>query len=935
MVIKIGTLNLCLGLQNKKEIIKQIIKSELIDIMCLQETELTVNLDHNLFSFPGFNFESETCSTKSRVGIYVNTCIDYVRRIDLEIVDCHMIILDICSNPSLRVINLYRSFNPPNNQDARGFFFNQLQMIRNAMTSNTLVIGDFNLDLSRKGHCGYAFNAYFNEMDRVFEDLTLEQIVDFPTWTRTVGGQTRESTIDHIYSSNITLLSCLGSFKPCFGDHFAITLEYCTEKVPGKQVYRRSWKQYSKESLLPMLSAVDWSSTDDTVQGYWNSFENKLINVIDSLIPMCYETNNVKVEECPPRIKHLINIRKRLVRKLKRDKSIDLRNRVKTIDIEIKRYFNNKKSEQVRRTIKPNNSHSLWKAVKIAKDVNQDALPKSMNENNITIPNVTLPDRFASFFHTKILNLTRDVTIDVGVYNGEEKVTCSDYNFMDLDSVISVMKGLKPKNSEGYDRIPQRILVDGVDVLCKPVQRLMDLIYLEKNVPKQWLISKTIPVFKNKGQRKDIENYRPIANLCSTSKIFEKLVLKRMLQIQDENNVDFTGTNQHGFKRKHSTSTLSSALLSQISRALDDEEYVIVASLDLSSAFDLVNINLLIERLSKIGLPCDVIRLISSWLRERSFYVSIDGENSVLYDLLLGTVQGSILGPVLYAIFVSPMFDLEELSAFADDTFIPMSNTSLTKLITDMEKKIEAITKWLKKSGLIVNQNKTEACLFYKNDCEQVNLRIGENTISTKKSLNVLGVIFDSKLQWSDHVANTILKASRSLNALKMIRKYFTTKELLSLVTSNYFSILLYNSEIWHSSNLKIILQQKLLSASANALKMCLHYPKENVSHLNLHKITKRATPSMFNDYKCALQLFKLFNDNYPQNEWLHLNFNIINTPRQMFFEIHQTNHLRIGKNALCNKLHQLNGKVPLEWLNLSFENYKVKCKQKFLNFIE
>ena len=91
----------------------------------------------------------------------------------------------------------------------------------------------------------------------------------------------------------------------------------------------------------------------------------------------------------------------------------------------------------------------------------------------------------------------------------------------------------------------------------------------------------------------------------------------------------------------------------------------------------------------------------------------------------------------------------------------------------------------------------------------------------------------------------------------------------------------------------------------------------------------------MYNDYKCALQFFKAFNDNYPQNEWLYLNFNIINTPRQMFFEIHQTNHLRIGKNALCNKLHQLNGKVPLEWLNLSFENYKVKCKQKFLNFIE
>jgi hypothetical protein len=134
-----------------------------------------------------------------------------------------------------------------------------------------------------------------------------------------------------------------------------------------------------------------------------------------------------------------------------------------------------------------------------------------------------------------------------------------------------------------------------------------------------------------------------------------------------------------------------------------------------------------------------------------------------------------------------------------------------------------------------------------------VNLKIGENIITTKKSLNVLGVIFDSKLQMSDHVANALLKSSHSLNALKIIRKYFTTKELIALVTSNYFSILLYYSEIWHSSNLKMNLQQNLLSASANALKMCLHYPKVNVSHLKLHKITNCATPSMYNDYKCAL----------------------------------------------------------------------------------
>ena len=97
--------------------------------------------------------------------------------------------------------------------------------------------------------------------------------------------------------------------------------------------------------------------------------------------------------------------------------------------------------------------------------------------------------------------------------------------------------------------------------------------------------------------------------------------------------------------------------------------------------------------------------------------MSIGEQNSIFLDLHLGTVQGSILGPVLYAIFVSPVFDIAELSAFADDTFIPRSDSYLPRLIVDIEKTLEQITGWLKKSSLIVNQAKTESCLFYKNDC--------------------------------------------------------------------------------------------------------------------------------------------------------------------------------------------------------------------------
>jgi hypothetical protein len=137
-------------------------------------------------------------------------------------------------------------------------------------------------------------------------------------------------------------------------------------------------------------------------------------------------------------------------------------------------------------------------------------------------------------------------------------------------------------------------------------------------------------------------------------------------------------------------------LQSQIARALEDEDFVIVGSLDLSSAVDLVDTDLLVKPLVMVGLPADVIMLIRAWLNNRSFYVSIDGTNATLFDLLLGTVQGSMLEPVLYVIFVSPLFDMETFLSYADDTFISKWNSSLQNLINDVEKSLEAITKWLR-----------------------------------------------------------------------------------------------------------------------------------------------------------------------------------------------------------------------------------------------
>jgi hypothetical protein len=179
--------------------------------------------------------------------------------------------------------------------------------------------------------------------------------------------------------------------------------------------------------------------------------------------------------------------------------------------------------------------------------------------------------------------------------------------------------------------MPLRILRDGATTPSKPLSVLFHKIYEKKEIPKQWKVSKVIPLHK-KGKKEDIENYRPISNLCSITKVFKKLILLRLEEIEKENVIDLTGFEQHGFKKKRSTVTAGLTLQSIIAREMNMDSYVACSSLDLSAAFDLVNLDLLIKRLIIMGIPDDVIQLLEIWLRQRSFYVKANGKNSTILE---------------------------------------------------------------------------------------------------------------------------------------------------------------------------------------------------------------------------------------------------------------------------------------------------------------
>ena len=229
-------------------------------------------------------------------------------------------------------------------------------------------------------------------------------------------------------------------------------------------------------------------------------------------------------------------------------------------------------------------------------------------------------------------------------------------------------------------------------------------------------------------------------------------------------------------------------------------------------------------------------------------------------------------------------------------------------------------------------QGKTEICVFHNNDPPTVSIRVDNIPVKSKKSINVLGVIFDCKLNWNDQIANAICKARKSLFALRLLKKYFNFNEMRSLLDSYFYSVLYYNSELWLTPEISSVMKQSLLSISANAIRSCLNV-NYDLSFENLHKEAKKCTPKQIMLYKISLQLHRVLNSNDHQikTETIRLFEQVICSRRQLTFELYRNNDLKIGMNTAGNKFYHINKLIGLDKLNLSFVHFKKLMKIQFL----
>ena len=226
-------------------------------------------------------------------------------------------------------------------------FSKQLDVISNSINSNAVVLGDFNLNHNKRFDINYSHKNYFRLMNEKFETLNLIQIVTFDTWSRFINNTLHSSTLDHIYVKNPVLIDNLTSSVPPFGDHCLILFNIKANKRQMKSSLKRNWKLYSKEKLITELSLINWSIENDDVQSYWNSFESKLIEIVDNIFPLEPVQDIIASKlKPPPFIKHKINKRNNILRKIKSNpnNSQSAPMNLKLLNKEIKSYFHIQKS---------------------------------------------------------------------------------------------------------------------------------------------------------------------------------------------------------------------------------------------------------------------------------------------------------------------------------------------------------------------------------------------------------------------------------------------------------------------------------------------------------------------------------------------------------------------------------------------------------------
>ena len=769
------------------------------DIITLNETWLTDNkkqLDY-VSDIPGYaepTFRHRQNQRGGGVGFYVRENIKFKVRLDLtKKYNLEALCLEFQGrnkNNAYLVLTVYQ----PSSKEADKLtwlseFESMLSDILTKWTGIVFVTGDTNIDLL----CGE------KESQRRYKEIlscyNLSQLVTKPT-------RKRKTLIDHI-STNIPNKLIVTDVLQTdeISDHdtpYAI-MNVKKEKFEPRYKYIRDEKNFNLEnfkhefSQLPFNLSFAFDDPDDKLD-ILNKLILSCINhhapikrvkitrpiapwMKDPRIVEAYRNlNTARTQYAHLTDKTLYKAQKKLYKK--------------TIK-EVKHSF-------FRKVLSDKDSKKVWESVNKFLNSQHRRInhhPSDMNNyfSNL-VSNLTSKENKQCDFESILNNLPKDKR------ENEFRINHTTY-----EEVEKIIHELKNDCSSGYDNIPIRLIKPVSQYIISPIVDIINTSIDSKTFPKQWKRARVCPVPKIDNPTK-LKDYRPISILPVMSKIYERVILKQLCSYIETNNL-YCST-QSGFRKGHSTSTLLLKLRDDITKAMKKSEITLTILIDFSKAFDTIDHGVLLEKLYQLNFSRNAIEILSNYLRDRDQYVQIDDQISNYSPMNFGVPQGSILGPVLFNLYVIEL--TKDISAksiqYADDTTIyrHCKIVEIKDSIKELENDIEDLLVWSRNHNLLFNSDKLQFIIFVSSRLSKklgldrsYLIRSSGKSIEQKRNAKLLGILFDENLSWNDQINRLIKSSHGTLRALRKFGRFTPYHVRKSLAEALILSKLNYGSTVF------------------------------------------------------------------------------------------------------------------------------------------